>query len=158
MTNPVQLKNNQNGELTPLDVRIERRKLVTASGCWEWQGCRTARGYGNITVGSLRDGTRKVRKVHAVAYEIWVGDVPEGKELDHLCRNTSCFNPSHLEPVTHSVNLKRAYPLGEAYKCGHIRTESNIVINSDGFRRCKTCAQASRRARYERSKSIALPA
>jgi hypothetical protein len=155
MNKPAQIRNNQNGELTPIDVRLERRRLVTPAGCWEWQGCRTPNGYGHVTVGSVRDGSRRVRNVHAVAYECWVGEVPEGKELDHLCRNPSCFNPDHLEPVTHSVNLKRAYPMGEAFKCGHTRTEDNISLDGSKFRRCKTCMQAKRRARYERDKAKA---
>ena len=111
MQRPAQIQNHT-GSAVPLDTRLLRRRHVTEAGCWEYLGARTPRGYGNITVGSILDGTRRVRKVHAVAYELWVGDVPEGLELDHLCRNSSCFNPAHLEPVTHRVNLRRAYPDG----------------------------------------------
>lgn len=145
MQRPAQLQNNAPGKLTPIDVRLLRRRHITESGCWEYLGARSERGYGNISVGSVLDGTRQVRKVHCVAYEFWVGPVPEGLELDHLCRNTSCFNPGHLEPVTHRVNIRRAYPLGTPFKCGHLRIEGNIQKDGTGRVRCATCRHEQRR-------------
>lgn len=69
--------------------------------CWLWHGSMS-NGYGTVHVG----GTNRV--AHAVLYEWYVGPIPYGKELDHLCRNRNCVNPKHLEPVTRSQNVRRA--------------------------------------------------
>src|SRR5438445_4296974 len=66
------------------------------TGCWEWPG-GLIRGYGQSGQTSPRG------LVHRVVYEHFRGPVPEGLELDHLCRNRKCANFEHLEPVTHSV-------------------------------------------------------
>jgi hypothetical protein len=73
-----------------------------ATGCWEWQHRREG-GYGKVNGGSDKGS----RSAHLVYYERLVGSVPEGLELDHLCRNRCCVNPEHLEPVPHVVNSRR---------------------------------------------------
>ena len=74
--------------------------------CWLWtagsQGKRCR--YGIFTVSSHNDV-----KAHRFAYELLVSPIPDGLELDHLCRNTLCVNPVHLEPVTHAENLRRMW-------------------------------------------------
>lgn len=70
--------------------------------CWPWIAS-TAHGYGQIN----RDG--RPRMAHRVAYELLVGPIPEGLDLDHLCSTPRCCNPSHLEPVTRGVNVSRAH-------------------------------------------------
>lgn len=72
------------------------------NGCWEWVLGLDGQGYGSTTV----DG--KTRNAYAVYYKKYRGQVPEGLELDHLCKNHACVNPWHLEPVTHAVNMRRA--------------------------------------------------
>lgn len=67
------------------------------SGCWVWQRYINPDGYG--TVGPKR--------AHRVYYERYVGPIPEGMDLDHLCRNKTCVNPAHLEPVTEAENVRR---------------------------------------------------
>ncbi|MPZ13794.1 MAG: hypothetical protein GEU73_05120 [Chloroflexi bacterium] len=84
----------------PLD-RLARRMVISERGCWEWQGSRDRFGYGYIGV----DGA--VPRVYRAAYELLVGPIPEGLELDHICENPPCFNPDHLEPVTHAENMRR---------------------------------------------------
>jgi hypothetical protein len=69
--------------------------------CWIWTGSVNERGYGRLSI----DG--KPRRVHRIAYELMVGEIPEGLELDHLCNRRACVNPWHLEPVTHAVNIAR---------------------------------------------------
>lgn len=69
--------------------------------CWEWQGAKWPSGYGMIRFGSRR------LLAHRVTYERMVGPIPDGLVLDHLCRNTSCVNPEHLDPVTVAVNNQR---------------------------------------------------
>lgn len=71
------------------------------TGCWVWQRCTGRAGYGYTSV----DGVRV--SAHRAFYERHVGPIPEGLHIDHLCRNTSCVNPDHLEPVTCAENLRR---------------------------------------------------
>jgi len=72
-----------------------------ATGCWLWMGGRDKNGYGYYCSGG------SVRCAHRVAYEQLVGTIPEGLHIDHLCRNPSCVNPEHMEPVTLLENLQR---------------------------------------------------
>lgn len=72
------------------------------SGCWIWQG-NTNNGKGYFRVSHR--GERIY--VHRWYYERFVGPIPEGLQLDHLCRNRNCCNPEHLEPVTQAENLRR---------------------------------------------------
>jgi HNH endonuclease len=79
-------------------------KVDKTESCWLWTGA-LAKGYGQF------GGTRKQRiQAHRWAYQELVGSIPEGLELDHLCRVRRCVNPAHLEPVTHSVNIMRSVP------------------------------------------------
>lgn len=72
-------------------------------GCWLWTGFRRPAGYGQT--GRNRGSAKQA---HRVAYEMLVGPIPAGMELDHLCRMTPCVNPAHLEPVTPAENRRRA--------------------------------------------------
>ncbi len=77
--------------------------IEDSSGCWIWQGARNPQGYGN------RYCKRRKRAfgAHRVYWEEAHGPVPEGYELDHLCRVPLCVNPDHLEPVSHATNIQR---------------------------------------------------
>lgn len=82
-------------------VRFWKNVNKNPDGCWEWLGVLDRHNYGQFS----RDGLR--RQAHIIAYELIIGEVPKGLELDHLCRNPKCVNPKHLEAVTHRENILR---------------------------------------------------
>lgn len=124
------------------------------SGCWLWTGYRNQGGYG---VTSL-DG--QARLAHRVSYEVASGPVPEGLELDHLCRTRPCVNPTHLEAVTRAVNIRRGdkvamwmgAPRSQSVKThcpsGHAYSESNTSRDAKNRRKCRECRRARARSRY----------
>ena len=75
----------------------------TQTGCWEWRGYRNQKGYGMFHPYQFRGNVF----AHRWSYEKYVGDIPIGMVLDHLCENKSCANPEHLEPVTNAESLRR---------------------------------------------------
>ena len=118
------------------------------NSCWLWYGGKDKRGYGNFSFG------RHGRKSHIVAYELIIGKVPEGLELDHLCKNHGCVNPEHLEPVTHKENLLRGDGWGAVNsrkthcKNGHLLTEDNIYKSIKTKRQCKICTRDKGNYKY----------
>jgi len=120
------------------DVPERWIKLAVRSGnCWRWQGLMRPDGYGK----------HAGRQAHRVVYENLVGPIPEGLELDHLCRNKSCVNPDHLEPVTREENARRRWATYTHCKNGHAYTAANTYIMPSGFRDCRTCIR-DRVAKY----------
>ncbi len=89
-------------EITPESFWARVDRSAGASGCWPWTGRLSKAGYGAI------DWVGHSVVAHRVAYELTVGPVPEGLDLDHLCRNRACANPAHLEPVTSRENTLRS--------------------------------------------------
>lgn len=118
--------------------------------CWIWTGAKSAAGYGRI------EWNRRQQQAHRVAYELIVGPIPEGLELDHLCRNRACVRPDHLEPVTGRINLLRGntYTAYYAHRThcehGHLLTEGNVYLWR-GTRYCRMC-RARTSANRDRSK------
>ena len=112
--------------------------------CWLWNGSHTPLGYGQV------GRNRKKAYSHRVSYELIHGFIPEGKELDHLCRNTGCLNIFHLEAVTHRTNILRGVGLIPAEaaqthcKRGHLFDEAATYIRPAGNRMCRICANSLR--------------
>ena len=121
------------------------------NGCWEWQGEINPHGYGRLQ----RDGKRYY--AHRFFYLKLVGLVPDGHELDHLCRNRSCVNPEHLEAVLPRVNKERGmspaavYARRSACKKGHEYKPDNTYLRHQGeatiSRICKVCRRDDMRER-----------
>lgn len=115
-------------------------KVEKTETCWNWLAALT-NGYGHL------HWQGKDKLAHILSYELLVGPVPEGLELDHKCRNTRCVNPEHLEPVTHRVNVivRGVGPFAKRARqthClrGHAFTASNTYIHrSRRVRICRTC-------------------
>ena len=115
--------------------------------CWLWPEVRPD-GYGK-PVSNLKG---KIKHPHQIAYTIRYGDVPDGKNLDHLCRNRPCWNPRHLEPVTNRENTLRGDTYSSGWRrnithCpqGHEYTPENTYFKQSanqgrGCRQCRTCA------------------
>jgi hypothetical protein len=129
--------------------------------CWLWRGTHYARGYGKF----YHSPTKKHVLAHRASYELFVGEIPDGMEIDHLCRIVECVNPGHLEATTHSVNLTRAWRKGIPYELqdqicsrGHLLVESNIYryrnSRSESITEsCKECRRAQWREWNARRKS-----
>ncbi|GHD70243.1 hypothetical protein GCM10010317_077140 [Streptomyces mirabilis] len=128
--------------------------------CWQWTGTINRGGYGRISI-KFDDGWRPC-SVHRVAYQIFIGPIPDGLELDHLCRVRHCCNPWHLEPVTKTVNIRRGLvpiTFGSWWRdrthCvnGHEYTPDTTRWTPDGKRKCRPCERIHNRASRARHKS-----
>lgn len=132
--------------------RFRAKFQVTPEGCWQWTAYKNADGYGMFSAHHGRP-----ERAHRVAYRLFVGPIPPGLELDHLCRNRACVNPAHLEPVEKRENIMRGVGRGakNATKThcrnGHEYTPENTYTTSRGWRACRTCTlERQRRAYAER--------
>jgi hypothetical protein len=108
--------------------------LIQENGCWEWVGCINKKGYGQLRAAG------KTRLAHRFYYEQTNG--PAGPELDHLCRNRSCVNPAHLEPVSHLTNIRRGNEATKAHCIrGHPLSGENLYLRpgTSGWRMCRAC-------------------
>jgi hypothetical protein len=130
----------------------EKVSKGTPDECWPWtagtSGSRAAYG----VLGFKVKGRTIHKYAHRIAYELEIGPIPEGLEIDHLCRNPICVNPAHLEPVTHRENVLRGEAISaqNARKAhcirGHLLSGANVAITKPGHRVCRACRQLRRRA------------
>ena len=114
------------------------------SQCWIAE-TRGGPGYGWWS--SREHGVRGY--AHRISYEFFSGPIPEGLSLDHLCKNKACYNPRHLEPVTHQENCKRAGPDRRKTHCKH--GHELMYYEPINAQKCITC-ERRRQADYLRRK------
>lgn len=135
--------------LTALPARVfDKIMPCPLTGCWLWTAYIGPNGYGYINQGNRRPNT-----AHRVVYEAIKGPVPDGLELDHLCRVRSCANPAHLEPVTSAENTRRGLAGANnraKTHCpkGHPFSGDNLYIYPNGRRGCNACIRANGKVQY----------
>lgn len=133
---------------TDILSRFKEKIRVRDDGCWEWTGTV------NRDYGQFWDGEKLVY-AHRYSYELYIGRIPDDKQLDHLCRNKLCVNPSHLEPVAAVENVHRGLNgvLGQHHNLvkthcphGHTYTSENTYLFREtrgGIgRQCRICVAA----------------
>lgn len=144
---------------TPLTPELFKRFMAKVrvnpeTGCWVWMGACNNIGYGNMWV----RGRSAV--AHRISYCHHVGPIPDGLDLDHLCRVRNCVNPAHLEPVTRRENILRGTgPQVAAEKnwakthCtrGHPYSGDNLYFDAKNKKRqCHACRLIAQKKRPQR--------
>lgn len=137
--------------------RFESKILREEDGCWEWTGGHfKGTGYAIFNIPSPADGRWRPATAHRISYELYIGPIPNGLVIDHLCRNRGCVNPEHLEPVAQRINMLRGMaPSAVAVRenrCGrgHEFTPENTITrtrNGKAKRDCRECVRATDRVR-----------
>ena len=115
---------------------------------WMWTGAKAGKGYGRLSMPTPRGWL--TRAAHRIAYELFVGPIPDGLTLDHLCRVPLCVNPAHLEPTTMRENILR----GDSPTAKNARKATCDQGHSLRVRRaypntrmCRTCANVKQNER-----------
>lgn len=135
-----------------------RARLVERDEHWIWTGQVNNRGYGLVWAGYVADPDRRKgkRAAHVVVYELLVGPVPDGLELDHTCPHPLCCNPGCLDPVTHAENMRRLSDRQiVCRRAGHPYTPENTYLTPAGGKRCRVCARELDRRRAPRRRCAA---
>jgi hypothetical protein len=135
-------------------------KVWQGDGCWLWTGRPNRQGYGVLREGP--SGSRTLR-AHRFSYELLVGPILEGLVIDHLCSNTMCVNPDHLDSVTQAENVRRGRT-GQAFGAmqrarthcpqGHEYSNENTYLWNT-YRACRMCRKEAD-IRHKSKKKVLL--
>lgn len=145
-------------KLTTMDRFLSHVAFEPMSGCWLWTASLTKDGYGQMSFYDAelykeKGALSRIEIAHRVAWELFVGAIPEGTEIDHKCKTRCCVNYRHLEPVTHAENIARGRsgrPQAERTHCkrGHPYAGDNLsettkIVKGKKYtgRVCLTCAR-----------------
>jgi hypothetical protein len=127
-------------------TRFWSKVNLTPNGCWLWTGRTTNTGYGE----------HGNQLAHRIAWE-WAAQesIPDGKVIDHLCRNPLCVRPDHLEPVSQQINTQRGLAWNHDDRCkwGHALTPENVYLTPSRGRRCRKCHAIRERDRHRRKRA-----
>ena len=128
---------------------IKERSRKDDNGCWIWLRGKDWNGYGRLWYFRLNKGGKKEQQTaYLVSYWAFIGEVPQGLEIDHVCRNRACVNPAHLEAVDHRTNLLRGASIvaenAEKTYCskGHLFDDKNtyqFLAKYGKGRQCNKC-------------------
>ncbi|GAF84940.1 unnamed protein product [marine sediment metagenome] len=130
--------------INEIDRHRIQASIKVVDSCWEWQAGFDGKGYGKILVQG------KLVGAHRASYRLYHGPIPQGLEVDHICRNTACINPEHLQAITRRENMARArgprphtrgprpHLRQKACARGHELTDEN----RDSQGRCRACQAA----------------
>lgn len=121
--------------------RLMAKVRVQPSGCWEWQGYIQANGYGYFR-------HPETSWAHRASWIVHRGPIPTDLQIDHLCKNKRCVNPDHLDPVTPSVNLRRARPWTKCPEF-HPSEPSRFAARADGRQFCRECNRVREQRRRD---------
>jgi len=139
-------KGNYNGDRkNPIQRFVKKYDVDELSGCWVWNTRTTPNGYAKFRTKG------KDKQAHRWAYEFYIGPIPEGMQLDHLCRVRNCVSPYHLEPVTQQENILRGEGVAavnaKKTHClnGHEFTVDSVYQRNDNKRNCIQCARGRKR-------------
>lgn len=134
------------GDSTVAARIMSHLSIDSSTSCWIFTGTRDRNGYGSIRCGP------RMKLAHRVAYVVHKGEIPEGMQIDHLCRHRACCNPDHLEAVTRHENWRRSRAvtrlnqLATHCKQGHALSGTNLLRTTSGHRKCRICQRRSQAA------------
>jgi hypothetical protein len=142
--------------VSTLEKRFIAKVAAMESGiCWLWTGSRYPTGYGQLWNGE------RPEQAHRISYRLRHGAIPDGCEIDHLCRNRGCVNPEHLRAVPHRENMRVSDTImgRNAAKLfcmrGHPLSGQNLYTYAKtGARHCRACLAAYARERRRAAKSF----
>ena len=144
--------------LRPAFDRFSEKIAAGENCCIVWTGGLNGAGYAQFYVGRTSLAETGKSYGHRWAYEYFIGPIPAGMHLDHLCRNRRCVNPYHLEPVTVRENLLRGegpsavHAVKTHCPAGHAYAGENLYVHPrKGYRVCRACGRDRARARYRRN-------
>ena len=125
----------------------ERVQYDTNGGCWLWTGYVNSWGYGTV----WSSAAKKVRYAHRVSYEQKTGlTIPDGMDINHLCRVRCCVNPDHLEVLPRSEHMSRQLSATKTHCVrGHPLSGENIYLYANRFRQCRACRAIRDRQKKE---------
>jgi hypothetical protein len=135
--------------------RFMEKVVIEPSGCWEWSAFVDPGGYARFYFNG------PAMLAHRFSYEAHVGPIPPALEIDHVCRNTRCVNPAHLEAVTADENFRRVSEARTHCRNGHPYDDANTYVAPGERRRyCRICCAANSKkykARIRAERGYSLP-
>lgn len=123
--------------MTPERFMAKVQKQHGRNACWLWMGALYKDGYGQVRHGATS-------RAHRASFELFVGPIPDGLVIDHLCGVKHCVRPDHLEAVTQAENVRRAQAHKTHCPQGHPYSGANLYVNpTSGHRLCRCCMRKS---------------